>query len=101
METFSRKTVGWSIDNSQETSLAVSALYIAIQTGNRAQAESFTPTTERNSPPGHPPTNSVRWPNAILRTNLLCHNNSTIESLRSSTQIELLNQKKWRTQAEL
>lgn len=58
MDTFSRRIVGWSIDSSQDSALAINALDMAIKNRRPVPAASCTRATESSSPPGPSPTRS-------------------------------------------
>ncbi len=102
MDTFSRKIVGWSIDNCQDTTLVINALDMAIN--------------NRTPPPGgivHADhgvqftswafTNKVRSAGLMPSFGTIGDglDNAMMESFWSSMQVELLNRKKWRTRLDL
>lgn len=102
MDTFSRKIVGWSIDNCQDTTLVINALDMAIK--------------NRTPPPGgivHADhgvqftswafTNKIRSAGLMPSFGTIGDglDNAMMESFWSSMQIELLNRKKWRTRLDL
>ena len=101
-DTFSRKIVGWSIDNCQDSTLVVNALDMAIKNrkpppGGIVHADHGVQFTSRAF------TNKIRTAGLMPSFGTVGdgYNNSMMESFRSSTQIELLNQKKWRTRLDL
>lgn len=102
LDTFSRKIVGWSIDNCQDSTLVVNALDMAIK--------------NRKPPPGgivHADhgvqftswafTNKIRSAGLMPSFGTIGdgYDNAMMESFWSSMQIELLNRKKWRTRLDL
>lgn len=102
MDTFSRKIVGWSIDNCQDSTLVVNALDMAIKNrkplpGGIVHADHGVQFT------------SWAFTNKIRTTGLMPsfgtigdgYDNAMMESFWSSMQIELLNRKKWRTRIDL
>ncbi|MEV6280777.1 IS3 family transposase [Nocardia sp. NPDC051832] len=102
MDTFSRKIVGWSIDNCQDSTLVVNALEMAIKNrkplpGGIVHADHGVQFT------------SWAFTNKIRTTGLMPsfgtigdgYDNAMMESFWSSMQIELLNRKKWRTRVDL
>ncbi len=60
LDAFSRRIVGWSIDSTQDSTLVVNALDMAIATGAPSPAASSTPITEPSSPPGSSATRSAQ-----------------------------------------
>lgn len=102
LDAFSRKIVGWSIDTSQDSSLVVNALDMAITqrkptAGGIVHADHGVQFT------------SWAFTNRILAAGLMPsfgtigdgYDNAMMESFWSSMQIELLNRKKWRTRVDL
>ncbi|MBC7763576.1 MAG: IS3 family transposase, partial [Candidatus Saccharibacteria bacterium] len=102
MDKFSRKIVGWSIDNSQDSALVVNALDMAIKNrqpsaGGIVHADHGVQFTSWAF------TNKIRSSGLMPSFGTIgdCYDNAMIESFWSSMQIELLNRKKWRTQLDL
>ncbi|GAA1000289.1 transposase InsO family protein [Subtercola frigoramans] len=102
MDTFSRKIVGWSIDNAQDTNLVVNALDMAIKNrqpgaGGIVHADHGVQFTSWAF------TNKIRASGLMPSFGTIgdCYDNSMMESFWSSMQIELLNRKKWRTRVDL
>jgi putative transposase len=101
MDTYSRKIVGWSIDNVQNAQLVVNALDMAIKArrpvativhadhGTQFTSWAFT---ERIRADGLMPSFGSVGDGL---------DNAMMESFWSSMQIELLNRRKWRTRLEL
>ena len=101
MDTYSRKIVGWSIDNVQNAPLVVNALDMAIKArrpvativhadhGTQFTSWAFT---ERIRASGLMPSFGSVGDGL---------DNAMMESFWSSMQIELLNRRKWRTRLEL
>ena len=102
MDTFSRKIVGWSIDNAQDSNLVVNALDMAIKNrqpvaGGIVHADHGVQFTSWAF------TNKIRASGLMPSFGTIgdCYDNSMMESFWSSMQIELLNRKKWRTRVDL
>ena len=102
MDTFSRKIVGWSIDNAQDSTLVVNALDMAIK--NRQPAAGGIVHADHGVQ-----FTSWAFTNKIRASGLMPsfgtigdrYDNSMMEFFWSSMQIELLNRKKWRTRVDL
>ena len=101
-DTFSRKIVGWSIDNCQDSTLVVNALDMAIKNrkpppGGIVHADHGVQFTSRAF------TNKIRSAGLMPSFGTVGdrYDNAMMESFRSSTQIELLNRRKWRTRLDL
>ena len=102
MDTFSRKIVGWSIDNAQDSTLVVNALDMAIK--NRQPAVGGIVHADHG-------VQFISWTfaNKIRSSGLMpsfgtigdCYDIAMMDSFWSSMQIELLNRKKWRTRLDL
>jgi putative transposase len=102
MDTFSRKIVGWSIDNAQDSALVVNALDMAIKNrqppaGGIVHADHGVQFTSWAF------TNKIRSSGLMPSFGTIgdCYDNAMMESFWSSMQIELLNRKKWRTRLDL
>ncbi|GLZ06101.1 hypothetical protein Acsp03_35670 [Actinomadura sp. NBRC 104412] len=103
MDACSRRIVGWSIDDRQDTDLVVNALAMAV--------------TRRNPPSGSTILHSdhgtqyTSWASGkrLRDAGLLgsmgtvgdCHDNSMMESFWGTMQLELLDTRTWRTREEL
>ena len=102
LDVFSRRVVGWSIDNSATSGLVTSALGMAI--GNRQP----DPGTVIHSDQG---TQFTSWAftQRALESGLVpsmgtvgdCFDNATMESFWARMQVELLDRRRWRTRIEL
>jgi len=102
MDTFSRKTVGWSIDNVQDSALVVNALDMAIKNrqpaaGGIVHADHGVQLTSWAL------TNKIRSSGLMPSFGTIgdCYHHAMMESFWSSMQIELLNRKKSRTRLDL
>nr|WP_255461355.1 IS3 family transposase [Glaciihabitans sp. INWT7] len=101
MDTFSRKIVGWSIDNAQDSNLVLNARDMAIK--NRQPAAGGIVHADHGVQ-----FTSWAFTSKIRASGLMpsfgtigdCYDNSMMESIWSSMQIELLNRKKWRTRVD-
>lgn len=98
---YSRKIVGWAIDTRQTTNLVLNALDMAVQARRPTQ-------TVVHSDHGTQFTAwafSKRLKDAGLVGSMGTigdgYDNAVIESFWGTMQVELLNQKKWRTRIEL
>ncbi len=60
LDAYSRRIVGWSIDSTQDSTLVVNALDMAIRNRRPEPAASSTPITEPSSPRGSSATRSAR-----------------------------------------
>ena len=102
LDVFSRRVVGWSIDQSATSGLVTSALGMAI--GNR-QPDSGTVI---HSGQGTPFT-SWAFTDRARQSGLVpsmgsvgdCFDNAMMESFWARMQVELLNRRRWRTRIEL
>ena len=102
LDVFSRRVVGWSIDNTATSGLVTSALGMAI--GNRQP----DPGTVIHSDQG---TQFTSWAftQRALESGLVpsmgtvgdCFDNATMESFWARMQVELLDRRRWRTRIEL
>ena len=95
MDTFSRKIVGWSIDNAHDSTLVVNALDMAIKNrqppaGGIVHADHGIQFTSWAF------TNTIRSSGLMPSFNTIgdCYDNAMMEPFWSSMQIELLNRKK-------
>ena len=102
LDAFSRKIVGWSIDNNQNANLVVNALDMAIK--NR------TPSVDTVIHSDHgTQSNSWVFTSRVKEAGLLpslgtvgdAYDNGMMESFWSKMQTELLNRKRWSTRVEL
>ncbi|WP_456308189.1 IS3 family transposase [Rhodococcus erythropolis] len=101
-DTFSRKIVGWSIDNCQDSTLVVNALDMAIK--NRKPPPGGIVHADRGAG-----VHVLGIYSQIRSAGLLPsfgtigdgYDSAMMESFWSSMQIELLNRKKWRTRLDL
>jgi putative transposase len=102
MDTFSRKIVGWSIDNAQDSNLVVNALDMAIK-NRRPAAGGIVHADHGVQFTSWAFTNKIRASGLMPSFGTIgdCYDNSMMESFWSSMQIELLNRKKWRTRLDL
>lgn len=101
LDVFSRRVVGWSIDASPTAALATNALGMAIEgrqpDGTVIHSDQGTQFT------------SWAFTRRALDSGLMpsmgavgsCFDNALIESFWSRMQVELLNQRSWRTRVEL
>ena len=102
LDAFSRKIVGWSIDNNQNSNLVVNALEMAIK-NRKPFAE-----TVIHSDHGVQFT-SWAFSQRIKEANLLpslgtvgdAYDNAMVESFWSKMQTELFNRTRWNTRGEL
>jgi putative transposase len=102
LDAFSRRIVGWSIDNHQDSSLVVNALDMAIK--NRRPAPGGIVHTDHGVQ-----FTSWAFTRRIREAGLMPsfgtigdgYDNAMMESFWSSMQIELLNRKRWRTRIDL
>ena len=101
LDVYSRKIVGWAIDTRQTTNLVLNALDMAVQARRPTQ-------TVVHSDHGTQFTAwafSKRLKDAGLVGSMGTigdgYDNAVIESFWGTMQVELLNQKKWRTRIEL
>ncbi|GLY70810.1 transposase-like protein [Amycolatopsis taiwanensis] len=102
LDAFSRKIVGWSIDNSQNTTLVVNALDMAVDNRNPKPGAVF------HSDHGVQFT-SWTFTNRVKEAGLMPslgtvgdgYDNAMMESFWSKMQTELLDRKKWKTRTEL
>lgn len=102
LDTFSRRIVGWSIDNCQDSTLVVNALDMAIKnrkppSGGIVHADHGVQFTSWAF------TNKIRSAGLMPSFGTIGdgYDNAMMESFWSSMQIELLNRKKWRTRLDL
>lgn len=101
LDVFSRRVVGWSIDSSPTSSLATSALGMAINNRNPdgtvihsdhgTQFTSWAFTHRARDSGLVPSMGSVGD----------CFDNAVVESFWARMQVELLNRQRWRTRIEL
>lgn len=99
LDAYSRRIIGWAIDNRQDTNLVVSALTMAITRRNPE-----TSTTIIHSDHG---TQYTSWAfgKRVRDAGLLgsmgtigdCYDNSMMESFWGTMQLELLDTKTWKT----
>ena len=102
LDAFSRRIVGWSIDNHQDSSLVVNALDMAIK--NRRPAPGGIVHADHGVQ-----FTSWAFTRRIREAGLMPsfgtigdgYDNAMMESFWSSMQIELLNRKRWRTRIDL
>lgn len=102
LDSFSRRIVGWSIDTVQDANLVVNALDMAIKNrrpepGGIVHADHGTQFTSWAF------TNKIRSSGMMPSFGTIGDglDNAMMESFWSSTQIEMLNRKKWKTRIEL
>jgi putative transposase len=105
MDAWSRRIIGWSIDNRQETSLVIDALGMAILRRRPGDGKS---STILHSDHG---TQYTSWAfgKRLREAGLLgsmgtvgdCYDNSMMESFWGTMQLELLDRKTWKTHDEL
>lgn len=103
LDTFSRRIVGWSIDDNMRTALVVDALGMAIA---RRRPEPFSMIV--HSDHGSQFT-SWAFGKRVVDAGLVpsmgsigdCYDNSMMESFWGTMQLELLDSKPWATRAEL
>jgi putative transposase len=101
LDVFSRRVVGWSIDSCPTAALVTNALGMAID-------QRAPDSTVIHSDQG---TQFTSWAftRRAIESGLLpsmgsvgdCYDNAVIESFWSRMQVELLNQKRWKTRIEL
>lgn len=102
LDVYSRRVVGWSIDNTQTATLVTSALDMAIRnrtpdpgliihSDHGVQFTSWAFTERARSSGLVPSMGSVGD----------CYDNAVIESFWARMQTELLNRRRWRTRLEL
>ena len=102
LDSFSRRIVGWSIDTVQDANLVVNALDMAIKNrrpepGGIVHADHGTQFTSWAF------TNKIRSSGMMPSFGTIGDglDKAMMESFWSSTQIEMLNRKKWNTRIEL
>ena len=101
LDVFSRRVVGWSIDSRPQAALATNALAMAIQNrephGSTIHSDHGTQFTSWAF--------TQRAKDAGLAVSMGsigdCFDNAVIESFWARMQVELLNQRRWRTRLEL
>lgn len=95
MDPFSRKIVGWSIDNTQDSNLVVNALDMAIK-NRRPAAGGIVHVDHGVQFTSWAFTNKIQASGLMPSSGTIgdCYDNSMMESFCSSMQIELLNRKR-------
>ncbi|MFC4950502.1 IS3 family transposase [Pseudonocardia sp. GCM10023141] len=103
LDAYSRRVVGWSIDNNMRTALVVDALGIAI---SRRSPEPYSAILHS----GHGSQfTSWAFGRRLVEAGLVasmgsigdCYDNSMMESCWGTMQLELLDSRAWKTRAEL
>jgi len=102
LDVFSRRVVGWSIDQSATSGLVTSALGMAIQnrqpdSGTVIHSDQGTPFTSWAF------TDRARQSGLVPSMGSVgdCFDNALMESFWARMQVELLNRRRWRTRIEL
>ena len=104
LDVFSRRVVGWSIDNSATSGLVTSALGMAI--GNRLPDPGTVIHSDQGTQGGF---TSWAFTQRAHESGLVpsmgtvgdCFDNATMESFWARMQVELLDRQRWRTRIEL
>jgi putative transposase len=100
LDAYSRRVVGWSIDASPTATLVTNALNMAFQPAPHRPARSSTPTRAVRLLGVHPARQGLGAA-ASMGSVGDCYDNSMIEAFWSRIQVELLDQRCWRTRVEL
>ncbi len=102
MDTFSRRIVGWSIDSSQDSTLVVNALDMAIR-NRRPERGGIVHADHGVQFTSWAFTNKIRSAGLMPSFGTIGdgYDNAMMESFWSSMQIELLNRKRWKTRTDL
>ena len=104
LDVFSRRVVGWSIDNSATSGLVTSALGMAI--GNRLPDPGTVIHSDQGTQGGF---TSWAFTQRAHESGLVpsmgtvgdCFDNAIMESFWARMQVELLDRRRWRTRIEL